>query len=346
MCRVSTLQLSLRLWSTRIRPLMATVAIAAGVICVTGNAVTGNAATGNAAAGTAAAVSEARARMWVERDARTLRHAAEALVTERLAVPFGNIEDRVPEYGDWVYGWLSSIVVSARVIGVGAQTAGGQVWRGEDIDSGKVVRDMEAYVADAFEEQVIKPETAEQELTEAWVGTLRQLERLDRRLAADRAERGAPAAYARPLLTGLEPGVPADLVTGSRAVAPDLSGEDMAHANLVLIRSARPLSVRLLSATTRLVIVPFVIPAVGGATAVATLDTSGFLGASLFSGTVAAGLWGVDYLINWVDRSWNQPSLEADLRQVIRAQRDRTTAGARAHLDAAFCRIEAVAPAC
>ncbi|WPZ34625.1 hypothetical protein T8K17_00490 [Thalassobaculum sp. OXR-137] len=263
----------------------------------------------------------------------------------RLSRPYDEVADRVPEYSEWVYGWLSSLSVSARLAGVGAQSVGGQLWRGEAIDSGEIVRDLEAYVGAAFEEQVIKPETTEHELFEAWQDAVDQLARLDRSLAADRAARGAPAAYARPLLVDWYPGAPDRLTRGPQAVLHD-GTVDPAQADLVLGRAVRPLSIRLLSAATRLVIVPVVVPMAGGAALMSAVDTGGLVGVSLVSGAIAAGLWGTDYLINWADSAMNRPVFEAELRRVIAEQRDRTIAEAQARMDAAFCREVTVAPAC
>ncbi|MDF1791480.1 MAG: hypothetical protein P1U88_06185 [Thalassobaculaceae bacterium] len=293
----------------------------------------------------AALVSDARAERWVERDAVTLRHAAEGLVASRLARPYDRIEARVPDYSEWVYGWVSSIMVSARLAGVGAQTAGGQLWRGEQLNTDEIVRDLETYVSDAFEAQVIKPEAAEHELFEAWQDAVDMLGRLDRRLATARAAHGASSAYSQPLLVEWYPAAPERLVRGTRSAVLDQMS-DPAHADLVLSRSMRPLSIRLLSAATRIVIVPVVLPMIGGAAAVTMVDAGGILGASMFSGAIAAGLWGTDYLLNWVDSAWNRPAFEADLRSAIREQRDRTIVDARNRMDTAFCRVETVTTAC
>lgn len=293
----------------------------------------------------ARAVSDERAERWVRRDAVTLRRTADALVAARLGEPYGKVADRVPEYSEWVYGWLSSLAVSARLAGVGAQSVGGQLWRGEPIDTKAIVRDLEDYVGAAFEEQVIRPETTERELFEAWQEAVDQLARVDRGLAAARASRGAPEAYAQPFLVDWYPGAPDRLTRGPKSAVLD-GTIDPEQADLVLGRAMRPLSVRLLSAATRLVIVPVVIPMVGGAAAVTAVDMGGFLGASLVSGAIATGLWGADYLLNWADSAWNRPVFEADLRQAIAEQRDRTIQEAQARMDSALCRVAAVAPAC
>lgn len=337
MCRKSPHSTLLQLWVEGLRLL----AVAALLLPVFSGGLAAGAQAGEASGW----VADARAERWVRRDARTLRHAADALVSSRLARPYARIEARIPDYSEWVYGWLSSIMVSARLVGVGAQTAGGQIWRGEELDGGEIVRDLEAYVGTAFEDQVIKPEAAEHELFEAWQDAVDQLGRLDRRLAADRADRGAPPAYSQPLLENWYPAAPDRLTRGPRGV---VSGDtaDPAHADLVLSRSVRPLSIRLLSAATRLVIVPVIIPMAGGAAAITVLDTGGFLGASMVSGAIAAGLWGADYVLNWVDSAWNRPVFETELREVIREQRDRTIADARDRMDSAFCRVETVAGVC
>lgn len=297
------------------------------------------------AGGASAAVSEVRAQRWVARDALTLRLAADDLVAKRLARPFERIEGRIPDYGGWIYGWLSSVEVSARLAGVGLQAAGTQIARDGRIDGAGVVRDLEAFVGDEFEDRVIVPETAARDLATAWAGTVEQLRRLDRRLARQRADRGAPSRFAEPLLAGWRPPAPERLALGARLVAA-VGDDDRPHADRVLVRSARPLSIRMLSATTRMVVVPLVIPALGGAAAAATLDAGGLVGASLFSGVLAAGLWGADYLINWADSALNRPELEGALTAVVREQRDLTIADARARLSTSLCRLPTVAAAC
>jgi len=285
----------------------------------------------------ASPVSDRQAQRWVDRDAVTLGRAADVLVARHLAQPFARIEDRVPAYSDWVYGWLSSIVVSVRLLGVGVQSVGDQVWRNGSVSSDATVRDLEQFVADAFEQQVIAPDAAGRDLAVAWIDAVGQLHRLDRRLAAARAARGAPPAYAGPLLAGWDPGEPPRLRRGPQAVLRDHAAEDPAHADLVLRRSVRPLSIRALSAATRLVIVPVIIPLSGGAAAIPLLDVGGFVGNTVISGVIAAGLWGTDYLINWVDSAWNRPGFEAELRAVVRAQRTRTIADGQRHLAAGLC---------
>lgn len=305
------------------------------------------AAVGNAsgAAAAVAMVDEDRAGRWVRQDAVTLRHAAEALVAVKLSRPYERIEARVPDYAEWVYGWISSLVISARLAGVGVQTAGSQLWQGQSLDTEEIGRDLEAYVAQAFEERVIRPEAAEHALFEGWQEAVDRLALLDRRLAAARASRGAPAAFAQPLLTDWYPSAPDRLMRGPGTALPDTAGGP-AQAEVVLTRSVRPLSIRVLSAATRLVIVPFVIPTIGSAAGATMVDTGGLLGASLFSGAIAAGLWGADYLLNWLDSARNRPVLEADLREVIRTQRDLTVAEAKLRMGAALCQVRTVAPVC
>jgi hypothetical protein len=278
----------------------------------------------------------------VRRDAATVRRAAAALVAAQIGRPFETIERRIPGYGDWVYGWVSSIWVSIELFGVGVSTATDQVSRGAGIDTQAITRDLEAFVVDAFERQVIAPDQTERDLMAAWRSVVERVKDLDRRLAEERRAEGVSPAQAQPLLAAWSPPPPPALMAHKDAILSQDAARfddvslDPAHADLVLRRSVRPLSIRVLSASTRLVIVPALVPMVGG---VALFDAGGFVGATAFSAVVVAGLWGTDYALNWWDSAWNRPDFEAELRSVIRTQRDRTITTVRAHLDASLCAL-------
>lgn len=291
----------------------------------------GAAAVGRDASGGAG---EMRWHSWLEEDARALRWAATRMAETRLAEPFAAMEDRVPAYGDWVYGWMSSIYIGLGLAGDAAWSAGRQVWSTGSFNPDALVADLESSVARAFDAQVVRPVEATAALEARWAAVIARLQAFDRRLAADRLARGAPAEVARPWLDDWAPGVPAALRRGPRAIFTG-DGVDYEKADLILARSVRPISTRVLSSATRMIVVPLTAMA-GGAAFVPVVDITTFGGANVFSGALVTGLWTMDFAINWADTVWNRPGFEAELVAAIRAQRDLSIVGARELLAASL----------
>lgn len=283
---------------------------------------------------------------WAADDAAILRRAGTRLVSNRLAVTFDSIENRVPVYGDWVYGWLSSIWISFDILVAGSQEAGGQIYRNETLDIPAIRHRLEDYVTGEFERQVIAPELTERRMIAAWTTTVDRIKDMDRRLAEERAKRiGALAAarsidtepllqaYAQPFLADWMPDRPPSLRAAPTFELLDAPGGRPGQAGLVLTRSLRPLATRILSVGTRFMIVPLV----GGAILIPGVDPTGFVGTSAMTTLIVAGLWGTDYVANWIDEALNRPQFEADLKAAIRAARARTIREAQGHVARSFC---------
>ncbi|NQW11897.1 MAG: hypothetical protein HQ481_18700 [Alphaproteobacteria bacterium] len=292
---------------------------------------------------------------WVADDTATLRRAATRLVSNRLAATFDAVEGRVPVYGDWVYGWLSSIWISFDILVVGTQEVGNQLYQNETLDIPTIRHRIEDYVTDRFERQVIVPESTERQMIAAWTTTVTRIKDLDRRLSEDRRSRIRAHAeaqsvdpepilrvYGQPLLAIWEPDRPPGLRTAPTAELLDPPSGRPGQAGLVLTRSLRPLATRILSVGTRFAIVPLI----GGAILVPGVDPTGFVGASTMAGIVVAGLWGADYAVNWLDGVLNRPQFEADLKAAIRAARARTVLEAQRYIARSFCTDVPVLPDC
>lgn len=297
----------------------------------------------------------ALAEAWAADDAATLRRAATRLVSNRLASTFDAIEARVPVYGDWVYGWLSSIWISFDVLVVGAREAGTQLYQDETLDIPTIRHRIEDYVTDQFERQVISPEQTERRMIAAWTTTVERVKDLDRRLAENRGERVRALAdergvdpepilraHAQPLLAAWSPERPPDLRIAPTAALLDPPSRPPQQAELVLTRSLRPLATRVLSVGARFTIVPLV----GGAVLIPGVDPTGFTGATAMAGIIIAGLWGADYAVNWLDSALNRSQFEAGLKAAIAAARSRTVLEAQGHIARSFCTDQAVLPGC
>jgi hypothetical protein len=288
----------------------------------------------------------------IDRDRDTLRRAATRLVALRLASPFDKVETRVPYYADWVYGWLSSIWISFDILRVGSWEVGTKIYNSKAPTLSGVRRELETYVVDEFERQVIVPEIMEAQLLKAWEDTLVRVRDLDRRLAEDRVRRldgllsrtvlapsdaagviAARLTAADPLLENWAPAPPPTLRHAPDAGLLDAPLTEHAKAELVLTRSFRPLATRVLSVGSRFVIVPLI----GGAIVVPGLEAGGVAATSALTLMVVTGLWTADYAANWADALLNRPGFEAELVTSIRAAQTRTIIEARDYIQGSMC---------
>lgn len=311
------------------------------------------ATTPNCAASTAAVDLDASAAAMLEQDAETLKRTATRLVAHRLATPFERVETRVPYYADWVYGWLSSIWISFDILRVGSWEVGTQIYNAKTPTLAGVRRELETYVVDEFERQVIVPDIMEAQLIQAWTTTLDRVRDLDLRLAEQRVKhldtllstlKLAPSdaedvviarrTVARLLLEDWAPDRPPTLKHAPGAGLLDAPMTTHAKAELVLTRSFRPLATRVLSVGSRFVIVPLI----GGAIVVPGLEAGGIAATSALTLMVVTGLWSADYVANWADAALNRPGFEAELVASIRGAQARTVIEARDHIVGTMCR--------
>jgi len=317
----------------RVRPPARRLIVALAVLVLTGLALLATAALA-AAADTA--------RVERERDAKVLVRAADRLLARTLTDPFERMKNRVPRYGDWVYGWLSSIWISYDVLMTGAGSIGSQLYRMEPPDPTAVRRAVERYVVGQFERQVIVPRVFEDQVQTAWSRTIARIRDLDRRLAERRvahltaagADQASRERAAQGLLDGWTPDRPTVLSRLADASMLDPDETRASAAGLVLTRSFRPLATRVLSVGTRFVIVP----AIGGVMLIPGLDPAGAAGTTAMTALVVAGLWALDYAANALDAASNRAAFEADLRAAIDVAAHRAVTDARAGLRRDLCR--------
>ena len=296
----------------------------------------------------------ANAKTMIEQDTATLKRAATRLVAHRLAPPFELLEARVPYYADWVYGWLSSIWISFDILRVGSWEVGSQIYNSKAPTLAGVRAELETYVVDEFERQVIVPDILEAQLLQAWSRTVDRIRDLDLRLAEQRVKRHdtmlstltlAPSdaaevvlarrSVARPLLEDWAPDRPPTLRHAPGAGLLDAPMTTNAKAELVLTRSFRPLATRVLSVGSRFVIVPLI----GGAIVVPGLEAGGVAATTALTLMVVTGLWTADYVANWADAALNRPGFEAELVASIRGAQARTVIEARDHIVGSMCRV-------
>lgn len=333
--------------SRRIRAVSAAVCMALILVLVGGP---------NSGACAATIDLSADAAAMIERDTAALKRSASRLVARRLAAPFERLETRVPYYADWVYGWLSSVWISFDILRVGSWEVGTQIYNSQAPTLAGVRRELETYVVDEFERQVIVPDIMEAQLLEAWTRTVERVRDLDHRLAEERVKRldsmlstlalapadtadvvAARRSVARPLLETWAPDPPPTLRHAPGAQLLDAPMTENARSGLVLTRSFRPLATRVLSVGSRFVIVPLI----GGAIVVPGLEAGGVLATSALTLMVVAGLWSADYAANWADAALNRPGFEAELIASIRGAQARTVMEARDHIVGSMCRAMA-----
>lgn len=274
----------------------------------------------------AAAGLDEQAAAWAAADAGVLARAAPRLADSAVSAPFGAMETRVGAYADWVYGWFSSLLTAWDLGYLGAVEAGREVAAGRFPDAGFMHDRLATVVQERFEGTVIMPERTGRDLADGWRRAMQRLSALDDRLAAERRLRieriaggigidPAPTLrrYGGPLLAPaiLDSAPPPDLASEALGgVEPGAGGT----ADRVLVRSLRPLATRAISVTTRLLLAP----AAGGALASPILAGNGIGGAVAAMLAVSAGVWGIDYAINEVDRALTRPAFEAELRLLVR----------------------------
>lgn len=303
----------------------------------------------------AAAGLDDQAAAWAAADARVLARAAPRLADSAVAPTFLAMETRVGAYADWVYGWFSSLLTAWDLGYVGASTAGRELAAGRFPDAGFMHDRLATVVQERFEGTVILPERTGRDIAAGWERAMQRLSALDARLAAERRIRieriaagsgidASPALrrHGGPLLapTILDGTPPPDLAGEALGgVEPGAGGT----ADRVLVRSLRPLATRAISVTTRLLLAP----AAGGTLASAVLSGNGIGPALAAMLAVSAGVWGVDYAINEVDRALTRPAFEAELRRLVRDARDEASRLAKRRALEAVCTAlgDAAAPA-
>lgn len=286
-----------------------------------------------------------RAAAWAADDARILARAAPRLVDAALAPTFVAMDRRVGGYADWVYGWISSLLVAWDLAATGAGEARREIAAGRVPDSAAVYQRLAEVVQRQFDETVVQPGRTDRAIADGWHRAMGRVAALDASLTADRRVRiertavllridpaPALARFGAPLLTGAvtTSEAPPDLTFRALSAVEDHAG---GTADRVLVRSLRPLATRALSVTIRLVVAP----AIAGLVATPVAGSNGIVGAVATLVAVSAGIWGVDYLVNRIDGTLTRPAFEAELRRLVRDAHFQASRAARRHAEATVC---------
>lgn len=225
-------------------------------------------------------------------DAREDRLAAlgRRMLEDSVAARFGEARMRVPEFGDWAYGWAQSYLTSYRIIGRALSRLGDAAVHERIPDPEALAHDLAEPVRAAFRDRVTEPSFGD--------GAFRR-----------------DMAYIARTLAGQWPSCPNLEVRLSEALALDPADRlaEAAGAETVFLRSLRPMAARLGAVTLRV------------SEAGSVVGALGYLGwsAAGVPGIVAGaaggiGLaWGVDWMINRVDAGLNRAGFEAQAQRAI-----------------------------
>ena len=240
-----------------------------------------------------------------------LRHAGHE--SFRLAVRdvYGDVEGRVPDYGAWVYGWLSSLWTSAEVAADAVTGMATALLDGAEPPFDRAERYVTERVRGHFENMVLRPEETNQRLRESWGRAVTLTQDLGRK-----ADISLPPAPPFPL-------------EGAAHDAAD------AQSSTILVRTVRPMGARVLSLAVR-----FGAAGSLGAMAAPSIAASSAIADYVLSSAIASvAVWGVDWSVNAIDAALHREDFEADLLLSVRLQeretRDRLQAAFDAWLDAA-----------
>ncbi len=243
-----------------------------------------------------------------------------------VSLAFGGVRERVPIYGDWVYGWVESYVTSYELLFRGliaGARAGAVPW--DAGVRGAVVAEMRRSVFDHFETLVVRPAELPQRLQAEWESTVSATESewqaavRRSRAAVERflAEHCLPPA-ALPPASDAAPIEGAPLRTRDARPLHDASPiqglyrlEGIGDANAIFLRSTRPFGARLAILLAR-------VTEAGSAVVLGTgLGVGALTGSALgFVGALGA-VWTLDWAINHGDTLLHREQMEHDLRDLV-----------------------------
>ena len=306
-----------------------------------------------AAAAAAAPKLDGLAAAWTEADARVLLRAAPRLADGALAPTFDAMSRRVGAYADWVYGWISSLLVAWDLAATAAGEAQREIWAGRVPDTGIVYDRLTSEVQEHFDATVVHPARTEAAIAAAWSRSMARLAAMDITLAdrrRDRIERTATLLNVEPGPELRRFGAPLLPASFAEVGPPEISPQALSTiedgaggtADRVLVRSLRPLGTRALSVTTRLLLAPVL----GGLVAVPVAGGNGLVTAASTLVAISAGIWGVDYAANRLDSALTRASFERDLQRLIRDAHGEASRITRLQAEAAVCAALAVPSAC
>lgn len=267
-----------------------------------------------------------------EADRTRIIAATQARMDLAVGAAFTAMNGRVVAYADWIYGWISSYAISYKLALVATESVTRQFAEGDTTAlMSRTEDDLVGYVADRFETSVVRSEEVAGAFERGWRDALAFAEKLDRALADRRRSEftarllveGIPAAdpaRARLTATMVDPG--RRLIDARQIGEIDFKlaplGGEQGPANVILLRSLRPLALRMASWSVRLMLAV----GVGSAVGIPALGGAGGISSALITGLSAIGaLWTLDYLINAVDARLYRASMERRLIAVVATAR-------------------------
>ncbi|BBK29716.1 hypothetical protein EDC65_5361 [Stella humosa] len=265
--------------------------------------------------------------------AEETRIAADRQRTEQLVhrvlgtgveLAFGAVRQRVPQYGDWAYGWVESYVTSYELVIRGLLAglqAGAVPW--DPVVRAAVVDEMRRFVFDRFDMLVVRPAELPQRLQAEWEAASAIADG-EWRLAHDRARAArdhfraehCPSSPDETPLPGDDPdgilrtrdGLPLD---GASPIQALYRLEGIGHADAIFLRSTRPFGARLAILLAR-------VSEAGSALALSSaLGIGGLSGPTAGFVSALAAVWTLDWAINRGDELLHRDTMEQELRQLV-----------------------------
>jgi hypothetical protein len=241
------------------------------------------------------------------------------MLEDTVALRFGAARQRVPEFGEWAYGWTQSYVTSYAIIGRALVRLRERMLHGqavEPVDS--IAYDLAEPVRRAFRQLVTEPSFGDG-------GFAEDLAHLRHSLAA---EAGDPS-LARRLAAGLRLDPMAELAAA-------------AGAETVFLRSFRPMAARLGA-----IAVP--VGEAGSLVAVGSYlgwNQAGAAGVLVGAAGGVGAAWGLDWCINRIDSRLHQGEFEAQAMAAIDLAERSVLAEGEAALRAVLAAAPGIEAAC
>jgi hypothetical protein len=259
-------------------------------------------------------------------EAEAIGGFATRLLQDAATMRLAPTRERVPQFGDWAYGWVQSYVTSYRVLARGllgvADSLGG---RGEWPSVARIAEEMSEPIRTEFRARVLTPITEDggfapdlahvgAEVDRAWS---RALQATASRLQALPAGQGQAAgrldlaAAALPLAPQIAAALPPDPLA--------LIADDGSHEATVFLRSMRPMAARLGAVVVRVSETGSLV-ATGGAFGYALAGVPGT--AAGLAGGIGLS-WAIDWAFNRIDASLNRRAFEAQALAALDRAEDR-----------------------
>lgn len=259
----------------------------------------------------------AERRMVAEQAVAALDARLRASAEDEAAAVARRMMAGLPDFADWLYGWVDSYVASYMIAVRAAQSVGEAVRGGEPVRPvASLEAAMHAVVGEQFRRRVVDPAAPGPAMTAAAERLDSILDRELRRLGA--IERAAWDAFVRREGTVLgradAPPAACDGATVAASSESRLSALQLDQDNLVALRFLRPYAARGALVGLRAGFGDALGLPGGSGLSVAALAAPGAL---LTLAATTAVVWSLDWLINRADAALNRAELEAVLATAI-----------------------------